>query len=211
MTAKGASAMGQDQDDVVFIPYTTDSMRVSGQRHLRSATIAVTDVKRIDEIQAAVHALLLARHGREDFQIRNMSSIIDTVSETQDTLTVLLGAVAAISLLVGGIGVMNIMLVSVTERTREIGIRMATGARMRNILQQFLIEALVVSALGGLIGVVLGLSAAAIIETFGTSIKYSALPVMLAFGCAFATGLIFGYLPARKAARLDPVVALASE
>jgi macrolide transport system ATP-binding/permease protein len=211
MTPKGASAMGQDQDDVVFIPYTTDSMRVSGQRHLRSITVAVADVKRIDETQAAVHALLLARHGREDFQIRNMSSVIDTVSETQDTLTILLGAVAAISLLVGGIGVMNIMLVSVTERTREIGIRMATGARMRNILQQFLIEALVVSALGGLIGVVLGLSAAAIIESFGTSIKYSALPVMLAFGCAFATGLIFGYLPARKAARLDPVVALASE
>jgi macrolide transport system ATP-binding/permease protein len=211
MTPKGASAMGQDQDDVVFIPYTTDSMRVSGQRHLRNITVAVADVKRIDETQAAVHTLLLARHGREDFQIRNMSSIIDTVSETQDTLTVLLGAVAAISLLVGGIGVMNIMLVSVTERTREIGIRMATGARMRNILQQFLIEALVVSALGGLIGVVLGLSAAAVIESFGTSIKYSALPVMLAFGCAFATGLIFGYLPARKAARLDPVVALASE
>ncbi|MDR2014728.1 MAG: MacB family efflux pump subunit [Azoarcus sp.] len=211
MTAKGATGWGQDQDDVVFIPYTTGSMRVSGQRFLRSATVAVTDVSRIDETQVAVHALLLARHRVEDFQISNMASIIDTVSETQNTLTVLLGAVAAISLLVGGIGVMNIMLVSVTERTREIGIRMATGARMRNILQQFLIEALVVSALGGLIGVVLGLTAAAIIESFGTSIKYSALPVMLAFSCAFATGLIFGYLPARKAARLDPVVALASE
>ncbi|MCL2162646.1 MAG: MacB family efflux pump subunit [Betaproteobacteria bacterium] len=211
MTARGASGFGQDQDDVVLIPHTTDSMRVSGQRFLRSATVAVEDTNSIDETQAAVHALLLSRHGVEDFQIRNMASIIDTVSETQDTLTILLGAVAAISLLVGGIGVMNIMLVSVTERTREIGIRMATGARMRNILQQFLIEALVVSALGGLIGVVLGISVAAIIEIFGTSIKYSASPVILAFGCAFATGLIFGYLPARKAARLDPVVALASE
>jgi len=211
MTAKGASAMGQDQDDVVFIPYTTGSMRVSGQRFLRNATVAVEDVTRIDETQDAVHALLLARHGFEDFQIRNMASIIDTVSETQDTLTILLGAVAAISLVVGGIGVMNIMLVSVTERTREIGIRMATGARMRNILQQFLIEALVVSALGGLIGVALGLTAAAVIGSFGTSIQYSPAPVILAFGCAFATGLIFGYLPARKAARLDPVVALASE
>ncbi len=106
---------------------------------------------------------------------------------------------------------MNIMLVSVTERTREIGIRMATGARMRNILQQFLIEALVVSAVGGLIGVAAGLGVAAIIETFDTPIQYSLAPVLLAFGCAFATGLVFGYLPARKAARLDPVVALASE
>ena len=211
MTAKGATGWGQDQDDVVFIPYTTGSMRVSGQRFLRSATVAVDDVTRIDETQTAVHALLLARHGLEDFQISNMASIIDTVSETQNTLTILLGAVAAISLLVGGIGVMNIMLVSVTERTREIGIRMATGARMRNILQQFLIEALVVSALGGLIGVALGLSAAALINYFGTPIQYSPLPVMLAFGCAFATGLMFGYLPARKAARLDPVIALASE
>jgi macrolide transport system ATP-binding/permease protein len=211
MTAKGATGWGQDQDDVVIIPYTTGSMRVSGQRFLRSATVAVDDVTRIDETQTAVHALMLARHGVEDFQISNMASIIDTVSETQNTLTILLGAVAAISLLVGGIGVMNIMLVSVTERTREIGIRMATGARMRNILQQFLIEALVVSALGGLIGVLLGLSAAAILKYFDTPIQYSPLPVMLAFGCAFITGLMFGYLPARKAARLDPVTALATE
>jgi macrolide transport system ATP-binding/permease protein len=211
MTAKGATGWGQDQDDVVIIPYTTGSMRVSGQRFLRSATVAVDNVTRIDETQAAVHALMLARHGLEDFQISNMASIIDTVSETQNTLTILLGAVAAISLLVGGIGVMNIMLVSVTERTREIGIRMATGARMRNILQQFLIEALVVSALGGLIGVVLGLSAAALLKYFDTPIQYSAFPVMLAFSCAFVTGLMFGYLPARKAARLDPVTALATE
>ncbi|MDR3088168.1 MAG: MacB family efflux pump subunit [Azoarcus sp.] len=212
MTPKGATGWGQDQDDVVLVPYTTGSLRITGQRYLRNATVAVNDVNRIDETQTAVQSLLLARHGGiEDFQITNMSSIIDTVSETQNTLTILLGAVAAISLLVGGIGVMNIMLVSVTERTREIGIRMATGARTKNILQQFLIEALVVSALGGLIGVALGLTTAAILGAFGTPIGYSVLPVVLAFACAFATGLIFGYLPARKAARLDPVVALSTE
>nr|MBL8456922.1 MacB family efflux pump subunit [Zoogloeaceae bacterium] len=211
MAPKGANSWGRDQDDTVFMPYTTASLRLTGQRHLSNVTIAVDDVARIDATQANVHTLILARHGVEDFQIRNMASIIDTVSETQNTLTVLLGTVAAISLLVGGIGVMNIMLVSVTERTREIGIRMATGARTRNIQQQFLIEAMVVSALGGLIGVFVGLGSAALIARFGTPIEYSATPVVLAFGCAFLTGLIFGFLPARKASRLDPVVALASE
>ncbi|ATE61073.1 MacB family efflux pump subunit [Thauera sinica] len=211
MTPKGATPWGQDQDDIVFVPFTTGSLRLTGQRFLRNVTVAVDDVSRIDDTQAEVSNLLLARHGMEDFQIRNMASVLDTVSETQNTLTVLLGTVAAISLVVGGIGVMNIMLVSVTERTREIGIRMATGARTRNILQQFLIEALVVSAVGGAIGVAAGLGSAAVIAAFGTPIQYSLTPVVLAFGCAFATGLIFGYLPARKAAHLDPVVALASE
>ncbi|WP_417521456.1 MacB family efflux pump subunit [Marinobacter sp.] len=211
MSERGASPMGQDQDDVVLVPYTTGSMRVFGQRHLRNVTIAVDDTSLMDEVQAQVHQLLLQRHGVEDFQIYNMASLIDTVSETQDTFTWLLGSVAAISLLVGGIGVMNIMLVSVTERTREIGIRMATGARARHILQQFLLEALAVSALGGVIGVGLGLGAAALVAHFGTPISYSLLPVLLAFGCAFGTGLLFGFLPARKAAGLDPVTALAAE
>ncbi|MDR2787360.1 MAG: MacB family efflux pump subunit [Candidatus Accumulibacter sp.] len=211
MVARGASPSGHDQDDVVLVPYQTSQLRLSGQRFLRNVTVAVADVKRIDETQAAVESLLAARHGAIDFQIRNMASIIDAATETQNTMTLLLGSIAAISLLVGGIGVMNIMLVSVTERTREIGIRMATGARTGNILQQFLIEALVVSALGGLIGVACGLGAAAVIRAFGTPIRYSLPPVLLAFSCSFATGLIFGYLPARKAAALDPVVALASE
>ncbi|HSI61363.1 MAG TPA: MacB family efflux pump subunit, partial [Ideonella sp.] len=211
MAPKGASPNGQDQDDTVLVPYATSQLRLSGQRFLRNVTVAVNDVARIDETQAAVETLLTERHGTVDFQLRNMASIIDTATETQDTMTILLGSIAAISLLVGGIGVMNIMLVSVTERTREIGIRMATGARTRNILQQFLIEALVVSALGGAIGVVLGLGTAAAIEALGTQVQYSLAPVLLAFGCAFGTGLIFGWLPANKAARLDPVVALASE
>ncbi len=211
MAPMGATPWGQDQDDVIFVPFSTGRLRLLGQSHLRIATIAVEELALIDDTQAALHTLLLSRHGVEDFQIRNQASIIDSVSATQDTMTMLLGSIAAISLLVGGIGVMNIMLVSVTERTREIGIRMATGARTRNILQQFLIEALAVSALGGLIGVGAGLGTAALIESLGTPIQYSLSPVLLAFGCAFATGLIFGFLPARKAARLDPVTALASE
>ena len=211
MSVKGATPFGADQDDVVFVPLTTGSLRLFGRRFLRTVTVAVEDVSRIDETQEAVNDLLLGRHRTNDFFIRNMASIIETASETQNTLTLLLGAVAAISLLVGGIGVMNIMLVSVTERTREIGIRMATGARTRNIMQQFLTEALVVSSLGGLIGVAMGLGAAAVIQYFGKPIVYSSGPVLLAFGCAFATGLIFGFMPARKAARLDPVVALAAE
>lgn len=211
MSERGADPGGQDQDDKVFVPFKTGSLRVIGQRFLRAVTVSVDEEKNIEEVQARVHALMMERHGAEDFQIRSMSSLIDMVSETQNTMTILLGSIAAISLLVGGIGVMNIMLVSVTERTREIGIRMATGARTRNIMQQFLIEALVVSALGGVIGVVLGLGTAMLVGHFGMPVAYSLSPVVMAFSCAFLTGLLFGFLPARKAARLDPVAALAAE
>jgi macrolide transport system ATP-binding/permease protein len=211
MSERGADPGGQDQDDKVFVPFKAGSLRVHGQRFLRNITISVDDEKNMAEVQTRVHALMMERHGTEDFQIRNMSSLIDMVSETQNTMTILLGSIAAISLLVGGIGVMNIMLVSVTERTREIGIRMATGARTRHIMQQFLIEALVVSALGGVLGVALGLGATKLIAYLGTNVAYSLTPVVMAFSCAFLTGLLFGYLPARKAARLDPVTALATE
>lgn len=211
MSEKGADPGGQDQDDKVFVPFKAGSLRVIGQRFLRNITVSVDDEKNMASVQERMHALMMERHGTEDFQIRSMSSLIDMVSETQNTMTFLLGSIAAISLLVGGIGVMNIMLVSVTERTREIGIRMATGARTRHIMQQFLIEALVVSAIGGIIGVILGLAAAMLIAHFGTPVAYSLTPVILAFSCAFLTGLLFGYLPARKAAHLDPVAALAAE
>jgi len=211
MRAKGANASGNDMDDVVFTPITTGALRVYGQRYARTITVAVQAVNKIDATQAAVTQLLIARHKAEDFQIRNMASVLEAAADTQNTLTILLGSIAAISLLVGGIGVMNIMLVSVTERTREIGIRMATGARKLNILLQFNTEALVVCAIGGLIGVIVGVATAWTYSYFGKPVLFSAGPILLAFSCAFGTGLLFGYLPARKAANLDPVVALGAE
>ena len=212
MSTKGATARGDDADDVIFIPLSTGMLRVFGQRYVRSITIAVSDLSTMSSVQDNVTATLKARHsGNEDFFIRNMAEILQTATTAQNTLTILLASVAAISLLVGGIGVMNIMLVSVTERTREIGIRMATGARTRDILQQFLTEATVVSALGGVLGVLIGVGASLLIAAFGTPISFTAVPMILAFTCAVATGLVFGFAPAMKAAKLDPVVALASE
>ena len=212
MSPKGASAGGNDTDDVIFVPLTTGMLRVSGQRFVRLITVAVSDLTQMSSVQESVTTLLTGRHnGTQDFQIRNMADVIQTATAAQDTMTVLLGSVAAISLIVGGIGVMNIMLVSVAERTREIGIRMATGARQRDILQQFLSEAVVVSGIGGIIGVVGGVGAGYVIRIFGTPTAFTPAPMLLAFGCAAITGLIFGYAPARKAARLDPVVALASD
>ncbi len=211
MTPKGADPMGGDRDDAVFVPLTTGLIRLFGQNYLGGITVRVADVGSIDETQQAIHDLLVARHQTEDFRIRNMASILETAEETQNTFTLMLGIVAAISLLVGGIGVMNIMLVSVTERTREIGIRMATGARRRDILLQFNTEAAVVCTLGGIVGVVTGFGFGGVLAYFGTAVVFSPLPAILAFSSAFATGLLFGFLPARKAALLDPVVALAAE
>jgi macrolide transport system ATP-binding/permease protein len=212
MSSKGATAGGNDTDDVIFVPLTTGMLRVFGQRYVRTITLAVDDVANMSEVQDEATNILKGRHnGNEDFRIRNQADLLQTVTAAQNTMTILLGSVAAISLLVGGIGIMNIMLVSVTERTREIGIRMATGARQSDILQQFLSEAVVVSALGGIVGLLGGIGAGYIIRAFGTPIAFTISPMVLAFSCAAATGLIFGYAPARKAARLDPVVALASE
>ena len=211
MTEKGASPNGSDQDDVIFTPINTGLVRLFGKSYLSSITIKVSDAGDIAATQERVENLLRERHRTEDFSVRNMASFLQAAMETQDTFTLLLGTVAAISLLVGGIGVMNIMLVSVVERTREIGIRMATGARMRDILLQFNIEAAVVCAAGGLLGILVGVAAGMILRYSGMSVIFSLTPAVLAFACASATGLIFGYLPARKAARLDPVVALASE
>jgi macrolide transport system ATP-binding/permease protein len=211
MTEKGASPNGTDQDDVIFVPINTGMIRLFGKNYLGSITIKVVDASDIGATQERVETLLKERHRTEDFSVRNMASILQAAMETQDTFTLLLGTVAAISLLVGGIGVMNIMLVSVVERTREIGIRMATGARMRDILLQFNIEAAVVCAAGGVLGILVGIIAGLVLRSSGMAVVFSVTPAVLAFVCASATGLIFGYLPARKAARLDPVVALASE
>ena len=208
---KGATSWGQDQDDVALIPITTGMMRVFGSTYLSSVSIAVDDTDIIAQTEESAKSLLLARHGTEDFQLRNTASILDSIEESQNAFSLLLGSVASISLLVGGIGVMNIMLVSVSERTREIGVRMATGARRSDIMIQFVVEALVVGGLGGIVGVSIGLGVCLILAEVGMSIFISALPAVLAFSSALATGLIFGYLPARKASRLDPVAALASE
>jgi macrolide transport system ATP-binding/permease protein len=173
--------------------------------------VLVDDVERIKETETSVIEYLISRHGTQDFRIFNSAEMLETITASQEQITNLLGAVAAISLLVGGIGVMNIMLMSVTERTREIGIRMATGARQRDILAQFLSEAIVVSCVGGMMGILLGLGVALGARYFDLSVVFSTTPVILAFCCTTAIGLIFGFTPARKAARLDPVVALAND
>ncbi|MCR6632752.1 MAG: ABC transporter permease [Magnetospirillum sp.] len=211
LARKGASPFGSDLDDAAFVPLSTGSLRLFGQRYLRAITVQVEDLAGIDGTQQQITELLVGRHRTNDVQIRNTASIMEMATATQDTMTVLLGSIAAISLLVGGIGVMNIMLVSVTERTREIGIRMATGARTANILLQFITEAVVVCAIGGGLGVAGGLATAFAARAFGSAVVFSTPPVVLAFGCAFITGLVFGYMPARKAANLDPVTALSAE
>ena len=208
---KGASSFGSDQDDIALIPITTGMMRVFGSSYLSSITIAVEDTDVISSTESEANTLLLDRHGTEDFRIRNTASILESVQQTQNSFSMLLGAVASISLLVGGIGVMNIMLVSVSERTREIGVRMATGARRSDILVQFIVEAVVVCALGGMIGILSGFGICAILVNLGTSIAITPLPAILAFSTAFLTGFVFGFLPARNASRLDPVRALSAE
>jgi macrolide transport system ATP-binding/permease protein len=211
LAPKGANAFGQDMDDAALVPLSTGFIRLFGKQYLDSLNVKIDSADQADATETAITNLLTERHGTQDFQVRSTTSLMETVSSTQNALTLLLGAVAAISLLVGGIGVMNIMLVSVTERTREIGMRMATGARRANILIQFNTEALVVCGIGGVIGVVMGVGAGLLAKGLGASVVFTLAPAILAFTSALATGLLFGYLPARKAASMDPVVALAAE
>ena len=212
MSSKGSNPRGDDMDNSVWLPYTTAGARIFGQRFFRHFIVRVKPGADMAIVQVGLHALLIKRHNKEDFNIRNMADTIATANETQNTLTSLLVAIAVISLVVGGIGVMNIMLVSVTERTREIGIRMAVGARSFDVLFQFLTEAVMVCFIGGLAGVLVGigggLSTSAIA---GWRVIFTVTPIIIAFACAFLTGIIFGFLPARKAAKLDPIEALARD
>ena len=213
MTRKGDSG-NNNPDDAVYVPLKAGALRLFGEKYARQIEVAVEDVDKIDQTEDELYDFMYRRHGVADFQISNAASFLETLQETQATLRMFLGAVGGIALLVGGIGVMNIMLVSVTERTREIGVRMATGARQRDILMQFLAEAIVVSLIGGLLGVGIGFGTGKVLEAvpnFSVNPVYSWTPAIIAFSCAAATGLIFGFAPARKAAKLDPVVALSNE
>jgi len=212
LTTKGTSARGDDLDNSVWLPYTTAGARIFGQRFFNHIVVRVNPGADMTKVEAGLSALLVKRHGKVDFNIRNMADTIATANETQNTLTYLLAAIAVISLLVGGIGVMNIMLVSVTERTREIGIRMAIGARSFDVMFQFLTEAVMVCFIGGIAGVLVGIgSGMAISAIAGWRVIFTVTPIVIAFGFAFLTGIIFGYLPAQKAAQLDPIEALARD
>ncbi|RHL91200.1 ABC transporter permease [Veillonella atypica] len=214
LNSKGNGTMGNDQDDAIFIPYTTAMERVEGVDYLRMVYVVASDDNGIDRLQSDIENLLRVRHGikdtnLDDFNIQNMKSIMETMEQTTGTLTLFLGAVAAISLVVGGIGIMNIMLVSVTERTREIGIRKALGATYFVIVTQFLIEAVVISLMGGLIGIALGIGASKLIGlASGMSTVISVPTIVLSFAFSMAIGLVFGIYPARKAAKLNPIDAL---
>jgi putative ABC transport system permease protein len=217
---KGQTTWGQDQDDVVMMPFATAERRALGTQILGTVDMIYASTPTADDVPAAedqIRELLRERHriqpgGDDDFSIRNLNEIAEASKMASRVMTNLLLSVASISLLVGGIGIMNIMLVSVTERTREIGIRMAVGAQPRHILVQFLVEAIVVSAVGGLIGVLVGLAGTSLVARFAAwPTLLSAPAIALAFSFSAAVGILFGFYPARRAASLDPITALRTE
>ncbi|MBK3509103.1 MacB family efflux pump subunit [Pseudomonas sp. MF6747] len=212
LAEKGSSSGNKDSDDRVAIPYTAASVRLFGTYNPEYVAIAAADARKVHEAELAIDQLMLKLHnGKRDYQLTNNAAMIQAEARTQNTLSLMLGSIAAISLLVGGIGVMNIMLMTVRERTREIGIRMATGARQRDILRQFLTEAVMLSVVGGLLGIALALLVGGVLVLVEVAVQFSLWAVFGAFGCALVTGVVFGFMPARKAARLDPVKALTSE
>jgi putative ABC transport system permease protein len=220
LSGKGQTTWGQDQDDVVYVPLTTGQRLLFGQQFpgmVRSISVQATGQDTMKLAEEQITQLLRQRHRlrpsqENDFFVRNLTEAFSTAEESARVMSILLGAIASISLLVGGIGIMNIMLVSVTERTREIGIRMAVGARGRDILYQFLVEALVLSLVGGVIGIVLGITASQLIsQFFKWPTLISASAILLSFSFAGGIGVFFGFYPARKASNLDPIEALRYE
>jgi putative ABC transport system permease protein len=218
--SKGESGGWFNRDDMMTVPYTTVMKRLTGQEYISSVDISAVSAARTKEAQTQVEELLRIRHkiapgAEDDFQVRNMSEIAEGAAQATQIMTILLGSIASISLLVGGIGIMNIMLVSVTERIREIGIRMAVGARQKDILLQFLTEAIVLSVLGGLIGVFFGIGLSKILHYIKIFAEFKATvspgSIFLAFAFSASVGIFFGFYPARKASRLDPIEALRYE
>jgi putative ABC transport system permease protein len=217
MSTKGQAAMGNDQDDTIFAPYTTVQKRLQGQQNIQNITISAASADAVPQVADAVAVLMRNQHKLvagepDDFTVRTQEEIADIRTASIETFTQLLAGIAAVSLIVGGIGIMNIMLVSVTERTREIGIRLAIGAKGRDVLLQFLVEAVVISLLGGGIGIALGFGMADLatrLWEFPTAVPPNA--VAMAFGFSAITGIFFGFYPAKKAAALDPIVALRYE
>jgi putative ABC transport system permease protein len=216
LASKGSSGFG-DQDDTAMIPFQTGQVRLFGATSINQIVVQVADSSQISNVETEIEQLMRQRHQlatttADDFTIRNNTDIISRVSSVSDTMTLLLGGVAAVSLVVGGIGIMNIMLVSVTERTREIGIRLAIGAQPKDVLLQFLVEAVVLSVLGGVIGILVGSAVAVLmpyIAGWTTVLPWNA--IVLSFGVSAAIGMFFGIYPARKASQLDPIVALRYE
>jgi putative ABC transport system permease protein len=217
LESKGAGMGGQNQDDRIIIPFTTAMKRITGDKYLRSINVQISSAERMEIAQQQITSLLRQRHrlttGRDDdFNIFNQKEIADTVNSISKIITLLLGSIAGISLFVGGIGIMNIMLVSVTERTREIGIRIAVGAQPGDIRLQFLIEAITLSLLGGLIGVLCGVGVSQLVGVFADfKAVVSIGSILLAFGVSTIIGVFFGFYPAHKAAALNPIEALRYE
>ena len=217
LTSKGQSAMGNDLDDIIFAPSTTVLERLSGGRHISYIQASAVSTSQIDAAQEQLKTIMRESHRLnpgedDDFTVRNQAEITEAATETSKILTILLASVAGVSLIVGGIGIMNIMLVSVTERTREIGIRLSVGARTSDILIQFLTEAIVLSLAGGMIGILLSLGLAFILNNY-TSMMAVIRPEIIILAVSFAgvIGIFFGFYPARKAANLNPIDALRYE
>lgn len=211
MAPKPAPFPEDDVNNQVIVPVGAAAVRLVGSMELSRINVVIRDMRHAAETEAAIVKTLTARHGRKDFNILNQAQAVQQLAQANRTLTLMLGLIAAISLLVGGIGVMNVMLMTVRERTREIGIRIATGARQADILRQFLVEAMLLTGIGGTVGVSGGLLIGLGLKALGIPMAFSPLAAAMAFGCAVATGMIFGFTPARQAAQLDPVRALAGE